>query len=215
MIGIFGGTFDPIHFGHLRPALEIAEALSLQEVRFMPASLPPLKATPYTPAEHRLEMVRQAIATEPRFTLDARELRRLGPSWTVDTLQELTGESPDETFVFILGADAFTRFRQWKDWQTILQQVHLVVSHRPGHEIDRNGWPTEVWAEDVQSLHQHRAGKILPIAVTQLEISSTFIRACVHNAQSIQFLVPERVDQYIKENHLYHSEDNISITESG
>ncbi len=203
MIGIMGGSFDPIHFGHLRPALEIAEKLALREVRFLPAGLAPLKDAPHLAAQHRLEMLRCAIAGQPLFRVDARELDRQGTSWTVDTLRELTAESPDETFVFMLGADAFAQFKQWKDWQTILQLVHLVVSHRPGHEIDRSQWQQAHWAQDVSSLHNQRSGKILPVAVTQLEISSTFIREQLAKARKIDFLLPEKVNRYIQENNLY------------
>ncbi len=205
MIAVMGGAFDPVHFGHLRPALEIAEALSLQAVRLIPAGDPPLKQAPQCTADHRLQMLRLATSASPVFELDKREVERGGASYTVDTLRELAGEYPHETLVFILGADAFVHFQRWKDWQTILQLAHLVVSHRPGYQLERTQWPGKYWAETAEDFSRYRAGKILPMAVTQLEISSTFIRACIAKGQNIQFLLPEKVRIYIKENRLYQS----------
>lgn len=203
MIGIMGGAFDPVHFGHLRPALEVAESLSLSAVRFIPAKLPALKDQPQTSAEHRLQMVALAIENESGFILDDRELKRQGISYTVDTLDSLKADFLHEPLVFILGADAFKHFKKWKHWEEILQLAHLVISHRPGHQIGWDDWPESRWAKTVEDLAAKDSGLFYSLAVTQLEISSTAIRQRLGQGLSARYLAPEPVLRYIEKNSLY------------
>lgn len=131
MIGVFGGTFDPVHFGHLRLAEELADALAVREVRFLPVGHPPHRPPPATPAAHRVEMLRLALAGNPRLVVDAREVRRPGPAYTVETLDELRAELGTEApLCLFLGWDAFAGFASWKDWRRIFGLAHLAVAKR-------------------------------------------------------------------------------------
>ena len=140
-IGIFGGTFDPIHYGHLRTAFELLQALRLGELRFMPAGNPPHREQPMASAEQRVAMVRAATAGQPGFTVDDRETRREGPSYSVDTLAGLRAEHPTRPLCLIVGMDAFLGLPKWHQWQDILKLAHLVVAHRPGWRAPTAPWP--------------------------------------------------------------------------
>jgi nicotinate-nucleotide adenylyltransferase len=131
-MGILGGTFDPVHYGHLRTAYELMEAVDFAEVRFLPAGIPPHRDAPHADAPTRLAMVRAAIEGEPRFIVDDRELRREGPSYSVDTLLDLRAEHPHRSLCLMVGMDAFLGLPQWHQWRRILQLAHIVVAHRPG-----------------------------------------------------------------------------------
>jgi len=203
MIGILGGTFDPIHYGHLRTALEAAEALSLQKVLFIPTHTPLLKQHPSGSEQDRVQMIKLAIKNIPFFQLDEREIVREGCSYTVDTLRSLCADYPEERFVFLLGADAFAGFKHWKNWQTIMQQVHLAVLHRPDYSLDSSAWQPQQWITDHAVLQRTTSGGIFPLAVTQLSISSTSIRQQIALQKSVRFLLPEPVINYIVEQRLY------------
>ena len=209
-VGIYGGTFDPIHYGHLRPNLELCEILGLDHVRFIPAFLPPLKDAPQTPAVQRLEMVAQAIREEQRFVLDDREIKRGGASYTLDTLKSLRQDYPDNPLCLLMGMDAFSSIDRWYHWQELLDYAHIVVSQRP--ETDFAAY--ERWPEAIQAfyqthkaerevIHQSLCGSIRLEAVTQLSISATDIRNRLKNKQSIRFLMPEAVINLIKYYDLY------------
>jgi nicotinate-nucleotide adenylyltransferase len=193
-IGIFGGTFDPIHYGHLRTAFELLEAINFTELRFVPAGRPPHRAATHAAPDIRAALVSAAIEGEPRFVLDERELRRAGPSYTVDTLRDLRAEHPARSLCLILGMDAFLGLPDWHQWQDILGLAHLVVAHRPGWRAPETGALGELLAshrtERASGLHEASAGLVYIRAVTQLEISSSAIREMVRAGRDPRYLVP-------------------------
>ncbi len=204
MIGIMGGTFDPIHIGHLRTALEIAESCGMEQVRFIPGSVPPHRPQPKASAEQRWEMVNLAIAGEPLFQADRRELDRQGNSYTVDTLHSLRDDLGAKTpLAFVLGMDAFLAFRSWHRWQEIMQLAHLVVMSRPGYLPDPHDWYGELLAQTTCELRSTAAGRVTFLSVTPLEISATKIREACKNNKSVRFLVSDDVYQYIERYRLY------------
>ena len=204
MIGLLGGTFNPIHFGHLRSSLDMAEQLGLDTVRIIPAKLPPLREKPTINAEHRLEMVKLAIVTEPRFVLDAREFQRNEVSYTVDTLRSLRQElGQDVSLCWMMGMDAYQNFTQWHQWQKILQLCHLVVAHRPNYSPNENKQLNRYHTAQLGDLSHYAAGKIHFIAVTQLDISATMLRQRRKDNRSLQYLLPDAVYNYINEKKLY------------
>lgn len=209
-IGIYGGTFDPIHYGHLRPNLELCEILGMDHVRFIPAFLPPHRDEPVTSVECRLEMVAQAIEPEPQFVLDDREIKRGGASYMVDTLKSLRQDFPDNPLCLLMGMDAFAGIDRWHCWQELLNYAHIIVSQRP--ETDFNAlerWPAPIQdfyqahKADRESIRRTLCGKIRLEPVTQLSISATDIRNRLKNSQSIRFLVPEPVINLINYYNLY------------
>ena len=206
-IGIFGGSFDPVHFGHLRPALEILEALSLDHIRFIPSGQPPHRGVPQAPAATRLAMLKAAVADEKRFQVDERELKRATPSYTFDTLEELRAEHPGDRLVLMLGLDAFLGFTGWRRLKEILDLAHLVVAHRPGSALDAHGeiamLVQERQVDDVQALMAHAAGRIMLQPVTQLEISSSQVRQTVARSADVRYLVPEAVRRVIQDSKCY------------
>ncbi|MGF1547747.1 MAG: nicotinate-nucleotide adenylyltransferase [Thiotrichales bacterium] len=206
MIGLFGGTFDPIHFGHLRTALEVAEELGLEEVRFVPARCPPHRAAPGATAQQRAEMVRLAIAEHPGFVLDPCELDRGGPSYTLDTLVTLGGTEA-RTLVLILGADAFAGLPTWHRWTELLDHAHIAVMNRPDASLSPQGFPVG-WLEralttDATALRTSPTGRVINLAVTQLAISATAIRARAAVGKSLRYLLPEAVRAFIDYHQIY------------
>ncbi len=210
MIGIFGGTFDPIHFGHLRSALEVREGVGLDEVRFIPCGIPPHRGMPRATALQRLAMVRAAISTEPAFRADDRELRRRGPSYMVDTLASLRAEFGHRPLCLLLGMDAFLGLESWHRWQSLNDLAHLVVMHRPGWEWQAGQAPVglsllvgERRCEDPQRLARQPAGRICFQAVSQLDISSSRLRALFAAGKNTRYLLPEGVRQLIEAQNIY------------
>ncbi|MES1999002.1 MAG: nicotinate-nucleotide adenylyltransferase [Pseudomonadota bacterium] len=215
-IGIFGGTFDPIHFGHLRLAEEMAEALCLASVRFIPAGTPPHRTRPRTDAHLRLEMVRLAIAGNPHFVLDDREVGLPRLSYTVETLTSLRAEvGPDQPLCLLLGADAFLGLTSWHRWQDLFPLAHIAVAHRPGFPQStwKDAMPEALRAElerrmaHAQDLTSCATGLIVTRPITALDISATHIRDTLRAARSPRYLLPNAVLDYIQSNHLYLPEN--------
>ncbi len=206
-IGIFGGTFDPIHYGHLRTAFELVEALRLTELRFMLCGVPPQGEAPVASAEDRLAMVRAATEAQHGFVVDDREIQREGPSYSVDTLSELRAEFPDRSLCLIVGMDVFLSLPKWYQWREILHLAHVVVAHRPGWRAPGLGPLGELLADRgtarVGELHDSLAGSIFIHAVTQLEISSSGIRTLVAGGADPRFLMPDAVRQLIADTGCY------------
>jgi len=206
-IGIFGGTFDPIHCGHLRTAFELWQELRLEEVRLLPAGTPPHRDQLYASAAMRLQMVRAAIKDQPSFVVDDREVRRTGVSYSVDTLTELRQEYPGRSLCLLLGMDAFLGLPHWHRWRELLTLAHIVVAHRPGWHAPTSGPLGQVMVDhgtgSIRELHEQPAGRIYVHAGTQLEISSTELRALLVAGRDPRYLVPEEVRQIIFETRCY------------
>jgi nicotinate-nucleotide adenylyltransferase len=202
MIGILGGTFDPIHYGHLRTALDVKDALGLTEVRFIPLAVAVHRKQPGTPADIRMEMVKAAIAGQPGFIADDREIRRGGGSYMLDTLRSLRREVGETIpLCLIIGMDAFRGFPAWRQPEEILQLAHLVVMERPG-EAEPALYPQQV-TDDEKLLRSRQGGHILFQPVPQLEISATAIRESLRQGRSPRFLLPDRVLEIIRKEALY------------
>jgi len=209
-IGIFGGTFDPIHFGHLRLAEEMADGIGLSQVVFIPAGQPPHRGTPRTAATHRLEMVRRAVAGNPRFAVDAREVQSPRPSYTVDTLTALRAELGEEQPLWLLlGSDAFLELPTWHEWQQLFELAHIAVAARPGAQLMQSDAMPDVLKNEVSQWQGAAgsdtgpAGSVLLRATTQLDISATAIRDILARHGSARYLLPDAVLDYIHEHQLF------------
>ncbi|MBK7252130.1 MAG: nicotinate-nucleotide adenylyltransferase [Gammaproteobacteria bacterium] len=210
-LGIFGGTFDPIHVGHLRTAFELLQALRLGGVRFVPTGTPPHRERPVADAQLRLRMVRAAVADQPGFAVDDREVRREGVSYSVDTLSELRREEPDRPLCLLLGMDAFLGLPHWHRWRELLDLAHVIVAHRPGWNVPLTGPLGELMAERVTDtigvLHERLAGCIHVHAVTQLEISSTELRQSISAGLDPRYLTPDAVRDVLRDSGCYAGHD--------
>ena len=206
-IGVFGGRFDPIHYGHLRTAFELLQALNFEEIRFMPCGNPPHRDQAYADAEFRFEMVAAAIEGQYGFVIDDRELSRKGPSYSVDSLNTLRTDFPLRSIALIIGMDAFINLPKWHQWQEILQLSHIVVAHRPGWRLPDMGPLGELLTtrgtHRVDDLHEAKSGHIYIHDVTQLEISSSEIRELISLNRIPRFLMPDSVCEIIKRTRCY------------
>ncbi len=210
-IGIFGGTFDPVHYGHLRIATELAEALELNEVRMLPSAQPPHREAPQVSAVQRCEMLALALEGDARLQLDERELRRAGPSYMVDTLDELRAELGSERPLYLmLGSDAFLGLPGWYHWRELFALAHIVVAERPGW--DDGAMPEELAIEaqrrrvDSPQGLAGEAGGLLFLPLSRLAIAASDIRARITAGRTIRYLTPEPVRRYIEEQGLYLNE---------
>ncbi len=212
-LGLFGGTFDPVHFGHLRLAEEAIAHLGLGGVRWLPAGQPPHRGVPQVTAGQRLDMVRRATAGNPRFTVDPAEVEAAAPSYTVHTLERLRRELGDaQPLVLLVGADAFAGLAAWHRWRDLFAMAHIAVSHRPGFPVETASLPHELATEfadrrlvDASALRAAPAGGIVTFAMTQLAISATQIRKLLANDLSARYLLPDDVLDYIQTHSLYRN----------
>lgn len=211
-IGLFGGTFDPIHFAHLRLAEELADVLGLAEVRFIPAAVPPHRDAPHAAPDHRRAMVALAIEGNPRFVLDDRELRREGRSYTYDTLTAVRSEVNDRALCLFMGADAFVALTTWYRWAELFELAHVAVVNRPGYPLEQlaESLPGPLRREylrrhtaDGTALTLAPAGRIFTHAFTAMDVSGTALRENIRHRRSARYLLPDCVIAYIRENGLY------------
>jgi nicotinate-nucleotide adenylyltransferase len=210
-IGILGGTFNPVHYGHLRMAQELADTLNLDSVRFIPAANPPHKDKPSISAEQRAAMVALAIAGNDTFVFDDRELHRTGASYTLDTLHSLREEFGKETSITLfMGSDAFTKFDTWHCWQEIINHCHIALVQRPqlrGHDQKLSKsletFLHNHYSENSDDLHNQSSGFITMRQITALDISSTAIRHALQHGDSVRYLMPDNVIDYIQQHQLY------------
>lgn len=216
-VGVLGGTFDPIHYGHLRLAEEMLELAHLRQIYFIPAGTPPHRDLPQVSTQYRSAMVKLAIADQPAFILDAREVERTTPCYTVDTLRELRAElGAAQPLCLLMGGDAFLQLHTWHEWERLFELAHIVVGYRPGFTIEdrihtatpalRRHYQQRLCSADV--LSQRPAGGIAVLSIPELEISSTLIRSRVAENRTIRYLLPNAVADYIHQHHLYEHADH-------
>ena len=204
MIGIFGGTFDPVHYGHLRSALEVKEIFGLSEVRLIPSAQPPHRDQPAASSLMRLRMLDLAIKNQPGLIIDTRELTRHGASYMVDTLKSLRQECNADPLLLFIGSDAFNHLKTWYQWQHLFDFAHIVVMTRPGFEIQNLDEFFKIrLANEITELAHNLAGKLYFQQVTQLDISATAIRNMIMEQRNPGFLLPDTVIAYIRHHKLY------------
>jgi nicotinate-nucleotide adenylyltransferase len=208
-VGILGGTFDPIHHGHLRLALELYEALDLKQVRLIPLATPPHRLVPFAPARLRLAMLEAAIGNEPALLADDRELRRQGPSYTVDTLSDLRRELGDIPVCLLLGMDAFVALHTWHRWQQLIELTHIVVASRSEAHLAVTGAVMDLFEShkttDLRDLQRIPAGRIVLQPIPLLDISASRIRALIARGRNPHYLLPEPVIALINQHNLYRN----------
>lgn len=209
-IGILGGTFDPVHFGHLRTGLDVVEQLGLAQLRLIPCAIPPHRHTPVASASERRLMLELAIKNHPKLVVDDRELSREGPSYTVDTLLSLRQDYPDNPLFVLMGSDAFCSLSSWSRWQQIPELAHIVVMQRPDEKMQLS---TELadWYLQYQATEGDEslvAGKIWSVAVTQMAISATMIRDALMQQKDVRYLLPDAVIALIEQLSFYQNTDS-------
>jgi nicotinate-nucleotide adenylyltransferase len=216
-IGILGGTFDPIHLGHLRLAEEMRETFGLTEVRFIPAGDPyqkTRKSRQVVPATHRLAMMKLAIASNKHFVADEREMRREGPSYSLDTLNDLRNDCGANTpLIWLMGSDTFLGMPTWHRWQELFDFAHIGIAERAGNTSWRNAMAVPLLDQFEQrvtlqpeDLRASPAGRISIVSMTALDISSTAVRTQLQARQSPRYLVPDPILDYIHQHNLYSEE---------
>jgi len=206
-LGLLGGAFDPVHIGHLRGAIAVREELQLERVDFVPAAQSPLKGGAALTAEHRLAMLQLAVRDVPGLDVDARELERPGPSYTVDTLKALRAEyGATRPLLWIVGSDILTTLSQWSRWRELLDHAHLVVMARPGAsdpEDEVKKWIASHRIEGNLAVTQPAGGVVL-VRQPLLDIASSQIRTLIAEGRDTSFLMPDAVMEYIERHTLFN-----------
>ena len=196
-VGVLGGTFDPVHNGHLRLAMEMAVALELAHVRLVPCARPPHRGAPTASPGQRSKWIRVAVSDEPRLRLDDRELLRDGPSYTVDTLASMRAEMPDTPLCLIMGRDVFAKLPQWHEWERIFDSAHIVLIDRPGIDCELDGAAAEALTQrqtdSHEALHRTLCGHIYTYMPPPLVISASYIRELLQRGESPRYLLPTAV----------------------
>ena len=209
-LALFGGTFDPVHYAHLRCADETGEKLGLETIYLLPAGCPPHRAKPQASNKQRLEMLQLALAEFPRLRIDPRELYREGPSYMVDTLQELRLEFPLRPLLMIVGQDAANYLQTWHRWQTLFDLAHIVILTRPGEAAKYQPQLARQMEQrrqtDMQAMISTAAGGVWDLEVTAIDISATMIKRMVHLGRSPRAMLPLPVLDYINDQGLYLSQ---------
>ena len=205
-IGVFGGTFDPIHFGHLWPVEEVRKTVDLETVLYIPNVHPPHRAVPGTDATDRVNMLALALQAFPEFELDLRELNRAGPSYSVPTLESLVIDYPQHSLCLILGLDAFLDLPSWYQWQRVFALANVAVMERPGDQVPKQlpHWWQQRRCVQLADFQAHKIGKIFVLPVSQVNISATAVRSAVKTNRDIGEQVPGSVIDYISTHQLYH-----------
>lgn len=207
MIGIFGGTFDPVHYGHLRPALEVLQDSQLQEIRWVPCRRPPHRGLPVADSGLRVAMLEAALNGLQGMRVDKREIERDGPSYMVDTLTSFRQENGDTPLCLLMGMDVFNSFDQWHKWQNILELAHLIVMQRPDSKEPEEGKLVEILSkhklDNMNDMNSERAGKIIFLPVTQIDISASQIREAFYKGKNCRYLLPDSVIDIIEKERIY------------
>ena len=208
LIGILGGTFDPIHNGHIRLAVEVLEKLKLDEVKLIPANIPPHRPTPFASSADRKKMIKLAISDEKKLSIDLREIENGNISYTVNTLKSLRDEFSDDILFLIIGVDVFNMIDGWKEWQSLLNYTHIIVANRSSDNEENissalKKWRNENKIDDINFLTSALSGYIYCIDTPIVEISSRMIRKHYTKYKNIEKYLPSNVITYIKENNLY------------
>ncbi len=209
MIAVMGGSFDPVHIGHMRVAIEVRDHLQVDQLRLIPCGQPPHRQTSIATAAQRLQMLTLAVADEQALMVDDREIRQNRLSYTVDTLTDLREESGQQPICLIIGADAYQQLNTWHQWKRLFDLAHLIVVQRPGYTITTSTEVTEYTTqrciENPQQLTKQSAGSVYFLQIPPLEISSTRIRALVSEGKSIRYLVPDSVNRWMQEHCVYQA----------
>ena len=208
LIGILGGTFDPIHNGHIQLARQAQEQLKLDQVRLIPVNIPPHREKPVASSFHRQKMTDLAIDGETGLTVDSRELESTNISYSINTLKSLRKEYPEDSLCLILGQDAFNKIDSWKDWPELLHYAHIIVANRPEKINEKVSTELQTWIEknrttDKTDPENNLSGTIYFINIPMLDISSDMIRQHYSENKPVDNLLPETIQTYIKDNHLY------------